>query len=90
MKRVLKDQIRVYYIIFVLYVIFLDIKCQKTEEIETEMTAVTLAFREIQGGEVAALKAMAGKADITLNTEETIPVMRKDIGQEKETEGVVT
>ena len=54
------------------------------------MTAVTLAFREIQGGEVAALKAMAGKADITLNTEETIPVMRKDTGQEKETEGVVT
>ena len=54
------------------------------------MTAVTLVFREIQGGEVAVLKTMAGKADITLNTEETIPVMRKDIGQEKETEGVVT
>ena len=72
-----------------LLVIFLDTKCQETEEIEIEMTAVTLAFREIQGGEVAALKAMAGKADIALNIEETTPVMRKDIGQVKETEGVV-
>ena len=53
------------------------------------MTAVTLAFREIQGGEAVALKAMAGKADIALNIEETTPVMRKDIGQVKETEGVV-
>ena len=53
------------------------------------MTAVTLAFREIQGGEVAVLKTMAGKADIALNIEETTPVMRKDIGQVKETEGVV-
>ena len=54
------------------------------------MTAVTLAFREIQGGEAVAPKAMAGKADIALNIEETTPVMRKDIGQVKETEGVVT
>ena len=53
------------------------------------MTAVTLAFREIQGGEVAVLKTMAGEADIAMNIEETTPVMRKDIGQVKETEGVV-
>ena len=54
------------------------------------MTAVTLAFREIQGGEVAVLKTMAGKADIAMNTEEIIPVMMKDTGQEKDIEGVVT
>ena len=79
--------IYIYSFCFICY--FLDTKCQETEEIEIEMTAVTLAFREIQGGEAAALKAMAGKADIALNIEETTPVMRKDIGQVKETEGVV-
>ena len=80
---------RFIYTVFCFICYFLDIKCQETEEIEIEMTAVTLAFREIQGGEAAALKAMAGKADIALNIEETTPVMRKDIGQVKETEGVV-
>ena len=54
------------------------------------MTAVTLVFREIQGGEAAVLKTMVGRADIAMNTEEIIPAMTKDTGQEKDIEGVVT
>ena len=90
MKKVLKDQIRIYYIIFVLYVIFLDIKCREIEEIEIEMTVVTLVFLEIQGGEAAARKIMEEREDIAANTEEITPAMMKDTDQGKDIEGVVT
>ena len=69
---------------------FLDIKCRETEEIEIEMTVVTLVFREIQGGEAVARKIMGEKEDIATNTEEIIPAMMKDTDQGKDIEGVVT
>ena len=43
------------------------------------MTAVTLASRETPGGEAVVRKIIVEGEDIAMNTEETTPVMKKEI-----------